>query len=360
VNVVTFYLPDQRALHGLDPEALDCDRDWEVFGTGVYVWVLQTFLRLRDAGAAVRLSRTAPASGVVVTHADYVERLLAEAPSAARLTIVATRADRPRQLYADVEVVQNASSVEEFQIFIPSWLQPGLIPRSASRGIRVENVAYVGARKQLHDALASDDWIEALRSRGLSWESRIVTFGGNDQRYSQHGWNDYSTTDLVVAVRPPTMWDDTSKPAAKLTNAWAAGVPAIVSPEVAYRELRRSPLDYLEARDTGEVLAAVDRLRSDPELYRAMIENGFARARDFEPRRIADQWVQALWQTVPYRTRSAVFRLGARVRGYRARVRWYRICASKQNKPLNRLHQAHPQDPSVHSITTEPFSNYLR
>src|SRR6185503_18087799 len=45
-NAVTFYLPDQRALRGVYPEGLDCDRDWAVFGTGVFVWVLQTFLRL--------------------------------------------------------------------------------------------------------------------------------------------------------------------------------------------------------------------------------------------------------------------------------------------------------------------------
>jgi hypothetical protein len=324
---VSFYLPDQRALHGIDPDRLDCDRDWEVFGTGVYVWVLQTYLRLRAAGAPVRLSCTAAASGIVVTHADYVERLLADAPSAGALTVVAARADRPRQFYADIEVVQNASSVEDFQIYIPSWLQPGLIPRNAARGPRVENIAYVGARKQLHADLATDDWSDELRSRGLRWQLRMVSFGRNDQLYSQHGWNEYSTTDVVVALRPPATWDETSKPAAKLTNAWAAGVPAILSPEVPYRELRRSNLDYLEARNGREVLEAIERLRSDPALYAAMIENGRARARDFEAPRIADSWAEALWLTVPARTRTSLFRLGARVRGYRATARrsWSRV-----------------------------------
>src|SRR5215208_7939672 len=82
VREVSFYMPDQQALQGVDPEALDCDRDWEVFGTGVYVWVLQAFLRLRAAGAPVRLAQTAPRSGIVVAFADYVERLIAEAPTA--------------------------------------------------------------------------------------------------------------------------------------------------------------------------------------------------------------------------------------------------------------------------------------
>jgi hypothetical protein len=320
-GVVSFYFPDRQALHGLDAESLDCDSHWEIFGTGVYVWVLQTFLRLRDAGAPVRLCETPPDTGVVLAHADYVERLLAEAPSATDLTIVSARADRPPQMYADLEIVQNRSSVEDFQIFIPSWLQPGLISRRSDRGTRVENVAYVGARKQLHGDLAGIDWADALRSRGLHWDLRMVAFTGNDQLYTEHRWNDYSTTDLVVALRPPAIWNVTSKPAAKLTNAWAAGVPAILSPEVPYRELRRSNLDYLEASTGADALQAIDRLRFDAALYSAMVENGFQRAREFHNDRLTARWAEALWQTVTERTRTPGYRLAARVRGYRARVR---------------------------------------
>jgi hypothetical protein len=320
-GVVTFYLPDQQALRGLDPETLDCDRDWAVFGTGVYVWVLQTYLRLREAGAPVRLCQDPPSSGIVLTHADYVERLLADAPSPADLTIVSARADRPPQIYADFEVVQNGSSVEDFQIFIPSWLQPGLIPRNANRGTRVETVAYVGARKQLHDDLARAEWVDALRSRGLEWDLRMIAFAGNDQQYCEHRWNDYSVIDLVVALRPAATWSVASKPAAKLTNAWAAGVPAILSPELPYFELRRSTLDYIEARSRAEALDAIDRLRADPALYTAMIENGFDRAREFHDSRLTERWAEALWQTVPARTSRPTYRLTSRLRGYRALAR---------------------------------------
>jgi glycosyl transferase family 1 len=320
VGSVAFYLPDQRALNGRDPDTLDCDRDWHVFGTGVYVWVLQTYVRLRAAGAPVRLTRTPALAGVVVTHADYVERLLAEAPSAPDLTILSARADRPPQLYADIEVVQNRSSVEDFQIFVPSWNQPGLIPRRHDRGTRVETIAYVGARKQVHDDLAHRDWADALRSRGLCWEMRMVDFGGNDRLYADHRWNDYSTIDVVVAVRPPAMWSR-KKPAAKLTNAWAAGTPAILSPEPAYAELRSSHLDYLEARNGAEALDAIDRLRRDRGLYAAMVARGLERAREFETGAVAARWAEVLWQTVPSRTGAAGYRLAARFRGYRGAVR---------------------------------------
>jgi hypothetical protein len=328
-GVVTFYLPDQGALNDIEPEDLDCDRDWEVFGTGVHVWVLQTYVRLRAGGAPVRLAGTAPASGVVVTHSDYVERLLRDSPSARDLTVVSARADRPPQIYADVEIVQNAAAVRDYQIFIPSWLQPGLVPRRRDRAARIERIAYIGAHKQLHPDIAADEWAKTLRSRGLQWDLRAITFAGNDRLYTGHRWNDYADVDVLVALRPPATWTATTKPAAKLTNAWAAGVPAVLSPEVQYAELRRSPLDYLEARDGLEALGAIERLRRDPELYAAMVRNGLARAREFESARVAARWAETLWRVVPIRTCGAAYRFAARYRGYRAQAR--RALAAFQN-----------------------------
>jgi hypothetical protein len=320
-DVVSFYLPERRALRGRDPLALDPDRDWEVFGTGVYVWILQTFLRLHRAGVPVQLAASPPVSGVVVAHADYVAQLLAEAEYPAHLTVVSARADRPPQLLSDVEIVQNASSVEGFQIFIPSWLQPGLVPRDPSRGTSVEELAYVGARKELHPHLASQEWADTLRALGLRWDTRMIAFAGNDQLYSDHRWNDYSTTDVMVALRPPELWTARSKPAAKLQNAWAAGTPAVLSPELAYEEVRRSALDYLEARNGGEVLKAVEALRSNPGLYTAMVLNGLERAREYHRDRLVARWIDALWQEVPARAGTRAQRLLAQARGYRALAR---------------------------------------
>jgi hypothetical protein len=320
-DVVSFYLPERRALCGRDPLTLDPDRNWEVFGTGVYVWILQTFLRLRHAGAPVRLDASPPSSGVVVAHADYVERLLGEAEYPARLTIVSARADRRPQLLADVEIVQNASSAEDYQIFIPSWLQPGLIPRDLSRGNTVKEIAYVGARKQLHAELATPEWVDTLRALGFRWDMRMIAFASNDQLYSDHRWNDYSTTDVMVALRPPELWAARSKPAAKLQNAWAAGTPAVLSPERAYKELRRSELDYLEARSAAEVIEAVRALRSNASLYRGMVLNGEERARDYHPDRLVARWIEALWEEVPARVGGPAQRLLAHARRYRALAR---------------------------------------
>ena len=78
------------------------------------------------------------------------------------------------------------------------------------------------------------------------------------------------------AVCPPIVLE--TKPASKLVNAWAAGVPAMLGPEPAYRELRSSPLDFLETPAAEAVLDAIDRLRGEPGLYAAMAENGLRRA----------------------------------------------------------------------------------
>jgi hypothetical protein len=47
-------------------------------------------------------------------------------------------------------------------------------------------------------------------------------------------WHDYSTDDLVLAVRDLTEKDALVKPASKLVNAWIAGVPALLGPEPAF------------------------------------------------------------------------------------------------------------------------------
>jgi hypothetical protein len=324
-EVVYFYLPEREALRGIDPLTVDVDRDWAIFGTGVYVWILQTFLRLNAAGARVRLVDAPPAAGLVVVHASQLQQLLSEAPNPGALTIVAARSDKPRQVLADFEIVQNGwSAEEEWQFFVPSWLQPGLVPRDPARGTRVEEIAFFGSLGELHEDLAAPRWADDLRERGLTWRCHGITFAGNDRHYSEHRWNDYATADVVVALRPPASWDARSKPAAKLQNAWAAGTPAVLSPERAYRELRRSDLDYLEASSSSDVLAAIDMLRSDPALYQAMVSNGLQRARDFSTERLVARWTQVLWEEIRPKARTPRHRLLAKARRARGLVRQLR------------------------------------
>jgi hypothetical protein len=323
-----FYLPDRKALQDLDPLTIDPDREWWAFGTGVYIWILQTFLRLSAESESVQLINAPPVAGIVVVHADHTQQLLAAAPSPGRLIVVSVRADRRRQTLADLEIVQNASSAGPHQTFIPSWLQPGLVARDPTRGMRVERIAYMGNSGQLHDDLREASWQETLRRRGLTWDPRTTRFVENDHVHPGSRWNDYSIVDVIVALRPPAMWRSWSKPAAKLQNAWAAGVPAVLSPEVPYREFRRSALDYLEASSGSEALDAIERLRADRDLYAAMVENGLSRAREFQHERLLTRWRDVLWREAPARQRGYRHRLLAGRRRSRAVVRRLRATLS--------------------------------
>ena len=100
--------------------------------------------------------------------------------------------------------------------------------------------------------------------------------------------------DAVLAIRdcPPVVL--ATKPASKLINAWKAGVPALLGPEPAYRELRISPLDFLEAASAEAVLDSIDRLQQESGLYRRMTEHGAKRAQAFDVNMLTQKWISLL------------------------------------------------------------------
>jgi hypothetical protein len=77
-------------------------------------------------------------------------------------------------------------------------------------------------------------------------------------------------------------------------NAWFAELPAILGPEPAFRELRRSADDYIEVRNAGEALQALRYLKENPAVYRRMIENGRTRRSDFTEARLTEMWRETI------------------------------------------------------------------
>lgn len=261
---------------------------------GPYNWTIQTFLYLRRAGFPCELSASLPDAGIVISHGDFLPPLLQ--PSARRF-VVEIKPDRLLQcLFANVVIVQNRRDpirrgVRRLFIdsaFVNYWPQPGLIRRNRDRGDRFENVCFVGNREQfVSDVAAVEAGLQAL---GLRWEMR-----------ERDRWHDYSEIDAIVAIRPldeiagkprhiAAYFSPDRKPASKLYNAWLAGVPAVLSPEVAFRDLQRSHLDYLEARSVPDLISQVARLQRDPKLRQAMIANGERRAREFSAFQTTQAW----------------------------------------------------------------------
>lgn len=285
--------PDEHALRAL-------------VANGRTAWILQTWARFRLAGLPAVLSPELPSSGLAVLHADDFAAYDHQALPAALWTVVC-RADRPPVWRADFEIVQNPTQADGRRAFyVHHWSQPGLIPRDPERGATLRNAAYYGMFKHLPPQLQSEDWPRRIRSLGLEW-----VMPGNvtsDAPIDFTRLHDYSTIDLVLALRDPARGPADHKPPTKLINAWLAGIPAIVSPDSAYQALRTNELDFIEAADPNHAIAAIVRLRSDPALYAAMCRRAAERAAEVSPAATTARWHQLLTTEIPARRRG----LGAR------------------------------------------------
>jgi hypothetical protein len=294
VEPVAFYAPlidDLAAAERLDP-----DKDWRTFGTGFYAWVLQTFLRLHEAGYPVVLTREPPRSGIVVCHHDHVCDVAARAGDS---LVVSVRSDRSFQPLAHVEILQNRRFTDDRRTFYAApWPQPGLKPRDPARGERVEHIAFKGTTLNLHPDFRGERWRRFCAERKITFQIDEARYRNPASRYRTH-WNDYREVDAVLAVRPrPETYAD-EKPASKLVNAWRAGAAAMLGPEFAYRETGRPGVDYLEVRDLEEAMLAVESLRLSPALYRTLVARGRERVSELEIPNLVRHWGTLLFETLP-------------------------------------------------------------
>jgi hypothetical protein len=250
---------------------------------GHFAWIVKTFQVLKDQGFACDFAQVLPQEGVILAHRDHLPDELRPGP---RQLLVCVVADTRRHPYAQIHVVQNpgdelvgSPSALWPSSFMPHWPEWDLIPRDAARKDTCKNVAYFGQPERLAEEFRAPAWGDRLRRLGFTW--RIA---------APETWNDFSEVDVIVAVRSFDRRTHHRYPASKLYNAWCAGVPAILGYESAYRSERRGELDYIEATSEEEVITALARLRDDPALYRAIVANGAARAREVTFGEIAARW----------------------------------------------------------------------
>ncbi len=295
---VRFFLPGEEDLAPL--ARLDPDRDPALFRRGERAWVLQTFLRLRRAGFACELVDQVPVDGLVLFHAKHDGAIRRGLPRGGAPVLVGIRADNREALAAEFEILQNGRWAKPGRrLVMPLWPQPGLVPRDPARGDVIRTVAYKGFRANLHPEFRAESWRRFLAERGIEWVDDSRPYEGVATDRAALAWSDFSAVDLIVAVRPPERKTDWSKPATKLVNAWLAGTPALLGAEFAYRELRRGELDYLEVDSVAAAEAAIDRLRSEPGLYRRMVEHGRERAAEYDVPALSERWIELLGRTLP-------------------------------------------------------------
>lgn len=283
-----YFVVDERYLRKshavlLEPgKPIDAESLLGGFATGVDCWVLKTwFLLLRQSLSFEPLLVTQAVPGeVCVFHYDHAK----PACGVHECFAVVAQADRPSPPLADMVIVQNqASQTGPDKYFIPHWPQHGLVARDPARGSKLERIAFMGDKRYVPEFFTDQGFIDELEALGATLVWRAAG-----------EWHNYADVDLVLALRHLPKVVERTKPAVKLVNAWLAGVPAVLSPEVAYQENRRSPLDFLEATNAAEVLGALRYLKNNPGVYGEMVENGSRRAEDFKESEVLKAWVALL------------------------------------------------------------------
>lgn len=328
MTTVSFFVPEHEELERL--RGLDPDRDWQQMKRGQR-WTVQTWARLRAAGLDVELVAKPPRSGIVVFHNGHKRELRRQLAWGADVTLVGIRGDRREALIADFELLQNGLYADERRrFFVPYWPQPGLIPRDPSRGTTLRRAAFKGFDNNLHPSLRGEEWRGFLAAQGIEWVTDSMSHAHSEAIGVPIGWHDYHDVDLVVALRPDAADHHSGKPATKLYNAWLAGVPAALGPEYAYRELRRSDLDYLEITGLEDAKAAVLRLRAEPGRYRDMVANGRMRGQEFTVEAITRRWVTLLTETIPALARN---HRTPRSVPFLVRNGWRRVQRAVQRRP---------------------------
>lgn len=243
-------------------------------------WIVRTYVELRRRGHEVSISDQFPADRIAIVHYDDI----AFAGNAARDSyVVAVRADRPRLMQCEHQLVQSPACVQgAMDHFVPLWSQAGMLPRESDRGDRVENIGFFGLPRNLADRFQSPDFLGRLQENGF----RLII--------REHSWNDYRDIDVVLAVRDGSPEFLAAKPASKLINAWMAGCPALVGHEPAIQTLRQSDHDFITVSSTDDVLSALLQLRADSDRYQAMVAGGRVRAAEFSDDAVVRHWEQLI------------------------------------------------------------------
>lgn len=249
---------------------------------GLDIWSAQVYVHLKQRGLNVHLADR-PVQGqicVIPYHHLKIRRL------SFRSYVVACQLDSARPEICEQRITLNETRVQGANdYFVPHWTHPLLQPRDRSRGNIVENLAFKGGMCNIAKPFQTPEFAQTLQSCGITFH-----FSPTDPDLAFVDWGDYREADVVIAVRNATENDLKVKPAVKLLNAWAAGCPAILGPEPAYQALRHSELDYIEVRTPEEAITALQRLKTDPDYYAAMVENGLERAQEFTTDRQALLW----------------------------------------------------------------------
>jgi len=292
---------------------IPCSDGKVINSDGPFSWTIYTYMQLRKAGYRVQIKTEIPEKGVVVSHSSFWQGCESSLEGQFFVEIKPDRLQalsRPDfvivQSQKDPIIRSNDESIRPSVAFVKSWMQPSLIPRNPSRMARIENACYMG------------QWTNFLNGKSVPIVSEeFSNLEINFLTPSRERWHDYSEVDLIIAIRSArsfnpfehpsiSVW---SKPPNKLINAWAAGVPAIVSPEPAYEAIRCCDLDYIRAGSLPEIIAGTKAIIQNHKLYFDMANHGAERAKEYSDGKIVQEWISLLEDRVRALTQGGVHKI---------------------------------------------------
>ncbi len=261
----------------------------------VQCWIYLTFLRLARAGAKVELCHTIPEKGIVIALTGNLMKEFSPSEGVYLIGVVADGMPHPS---CHFHILQNPAHAARLprSTYIPLWPQPGLIPRSAERGDRFENLCFYGDPPNLAPELRATTFSEMLKNR---FQLNFVIAG------SDH-WHDYSEADCVLAIREFGSKSFLRKPATKLYNSWLAGAPFIGGADSAFADDGRRNIDYIACHSLDDVLGAIMNLRDDLSFRRSLVKEGSLAARNFSTEAVTRRWMDFLGSLSKIRNSSTL------------------------------------------------------
>ncbi len=287
---VHFVIPDERVwpeLRDGGSSRISGERLNELSGGILNSWLLRTCYHLRQNGFEASIGPTTiPDAANFASPRDFGrrERNLDH-------FLVIPRGDAHWPMLANFVVLQNGviEGKSPNTAVVAHWPQPGIIRRDEARGTQVKIISFKGRTINFAPSLRTEKFREDIKKIGM-----VLEFADFSTLTGDHRWHDYSQTDVVLAVRNLTRYDISKKPASKLVNAWFGEAPALLGPEPAFRELWKSPLDYIEVNSRSEIFDCLIYMRDNPNLYLDMVANGCERRKNFEEDIIAQTWIDVL------------------------------------------------------------------
>jgi hypothetical protein len=146
-------------------------------------------------------------------------------------------------------------------------------------------VSYHGRSSYLEEAFTNGWFERQVAGLGMEWKVKA----------SRETWGDYSDTDVVLAIRSASEYDNTLKPPSKLINAWHARCLAICGKDPAFRQVGRPGIDYLEANSASEAVECLKWVRHHSGEAEKIRAKGIEQGGKHSIEAIRDKWVRVLW-----------------------------------------------------------------